>query len=293
MTHKLLQEIINGVWMIDKQTADGYLPSVFSIVKGDVNLIGQETSDIRKSNRGVRTISFNNGTFCISEYGEAVRPEDAPDDSIAVINLTDVITKYDQECGPAGMLTKIDLIARVDNNAKIKGIILNIDSGGGEGYAAMAMQQAIKNVKKPIFAYVNDIAASAAYYIASACDGVFANTSVAKIGSIGTYVTIADYTEYFNMQGIKLIEIYASKSKDKNKGYYDALDGDNSIILESVNKFNDQFLSDVKRNRKSTIDKDVESWGTGKLFFADEALKLGLIDGVITLEELANNMLNL
>lgn len=60
-----------------------------------------------------------------------------------------------------------------------------------------------------------------------------------------------------------------------------------------MNRFNDQFLSDVKANRGSILNKDESTWGSGKVFYTDEAIELGLIDGVLSIEELANNMLNL
>jgi ClpP class serine protease len=181
-------------------------------------------------------------------------------------------------------------LQRAYANQNIKGIILNIDSGGGEGGAMRLMSNTIAQRNKPILGFVDDFAASAAAGIASGTDWIVDNNNVAKFGSFGTYMTIGDYTEAWKMQGVKLIEVYADQSKDKNKEYYDALKGDLSGIKDMANRYNDEFLSMVDANRNGKLKND--SWNTGKLFDADKAMEIGLIDEIATWEETVYSFAN-
>lgn len=289
---RIISEIVDGVWMILPQTANSFLPLISTILKGEF----KSADDFSEARRQAALLSFaniQNGAYQISEAGCEVPPENAPEGSVAIINITDIITKYDQFCGPVGLSTKANLLERCYSNSNIKAIILKIDSPGGEGRASMMMNELIKKRNKPVVAFVDDMAASAGYYIASACDSIIANHKTASIGSIGTYVTIADFTEQLKQEGIRLIEVYADASKDKNKDYYDALKGDISGIKEKVNRFNDQFLADIKENRSGRLTAKDKEWNTGKIFFADDALSLGLIDNIGTLNEVIIELLNL
>ena len=287
----ILHEILNGIWAIEKQTADGHLLMVKAMLTGEP--LSYNASEERERQRNVG-FAFNNAAtpYCISDQGLCSAPEDAPENSIAIIEIGGVITKADQFCGPAGMMTKGDLIKRCDANSNIDCILLVLESGGGDGYAARYLNEVITAVEKPIIAFVDDMAASAAYYIASGCDAIFVNSNLARVGSIGTYVTVIDYTEYFKSQGINIIEVYASQSSDKNGDVKAAIDGDIKPLQAMVDKFNENFLAAVKANRGDKLKCEDSAWNTGKVFFADEALQLGLIDGIDTLDNVINNLLN-
>ena len=288
MLPKVFGEIVNGIWAIEKSYADSYIPVIANIIEGKTNFNAHQKGlsfaeeNIQKEN--IRYLYEDAGIYKTSEYGDSAAPENAPRNSIAIINIVDAITKYDTDCGPAGAQTKSEILQRADANSDIKGIILNIDSPGGEGYAAINLSDTIKKLETPVIAFINDIAASAAYMIASATDYVVANTEMAKIGSIGTYVTLADYTEFYKLRGIRLVDVYADKSSDKNKAYKSALEGDLSLLKKDVNKFNEKFLQEVRQNRAS-LNTDENTWGTGKLFSADEAFTLGLIDDIASWED--------
>lgn len=282
MLPRIFSEIFGGVWLMDKSSADSYMPLIISILKGDFQKNGIDFSEARQKNN-VRYISTNGTLFTISEYGEQIPPEKAPVNSIAVVNIIDAISKYDMACGPAGMKTKANILQRIFSTSNIKGVILNIDSGGGEGNAMRYLTEIIDQRNKPVISFIDDLGASAAAGIAVSTDWVTANHSLAKFGSFGTYLTYWDYSEYWKKEGIIPKEVYADKSTDKNKEYYDALKGDISGIKEIANRFNDHFLSMVSNYRSEKLKND--SWKTGKLFDADKALEIGLIDEIATWEE--------
>lgn len=285
MLPRIFSEINNGIWAIHKPFADSYLPLLHSILEGKFQ---QNDLTFKESEEKIqiRYIHEQGSIYHLSEYGYYDSPEQAPKNSIAVMNMIDVISKYDIGCGgPAGTTTKADLVDRLYDNPNVKGLILNIDSGGGEGYAAKEFSRKIKeDFDKPVKAFVDDMAASAAYYIASATDKIIANSEMAYVGSIGTYVTLADYKGWYEKQGIKIKEIYADKSTDKNKAYYEAIEGNEKTLKEAINIFNQDFLDTVARNRDGLPEE--KEWGTGKMFYAEKAWDIGLIDGIATWDEM-------
>jgi len=282
MISGLISEIIDGVWMMNLKTASGYIQLVESILKGEFKT-GEDFSEERKKSQP-RYATFKNGVYQVSDYGLSKKPEDAPENSIMVMNINGPITKYDQFCGPSGMLTKSELLKRADNTKNITGILLVIESGGGNGYASRLMNETINGLSKPVVAFNDDLAASAAYQISSATDLIISNSNIAEVGSIGTFITIVDFEEHWKQQGIKILEIYAKASKDKNKEYYDALKGNTEGIRAFADRFNEEFLKSVENNRKNNLKSGRDVWGTGKLFFAEKAIEIGLIDEIGSFE---------
>jgi protease-4 len=168
--------------------------------------------------------------------------------------------------------------------------MLDIDTPGGEGYAAMQMVQAIRQMNKPVISFINDFATSAGYMIASVSDQIFANSPLAITGSIGTYIQVADFRKQLEMEGITLHEIYAKDSVDKNRDYREAINYNHELVRERANRFNDEFLATVKTGREGRLNADQDEWGTGKTFYANEALEMGLIDGIMTFEAAVQNI---
>lgn len=273
--------------MMDEAFAANYLPLVAAFIKGEQMTAKPTEVELNKRN-SIQFATFPNDVLSVSSNSTGITPENAPQSSIAIINIANAITKQDQECGPAGMKTKSDLLKRCYANDNINSVVLVIDSGGGQGMAMRLMAETISQKNKPVGAFIDDNCCSAAYGIASGCDFIVANSNQAQIGSIGTYITIADYTEKFKQMGVNLIEIYASASTDKNKEFFDAIQGNPEPIRAIANQFNEHFLSLIESNRTDKLKADRTVWGTGKVYFAEKALELGLIDGIDTLENFIN-----
>lgn len=286
--YRLLTEIIGGVWLIRKQTADGLLPWVSGILEGkqiEFPLNGERKPD------SVLTVSFINNDEDYQVKEMEYRRGQVPENSIVVIPIIGIISKYDQACGPLGTRTRIQEMEAYDQDPNVVAMILRIDSPGGEGYAAMAMAEAIQSMNKPVIAYVDDLAASAAYIIASAADRIYANAERAEIGSIGTYVLLADYREQWKKQGIKIHEIYAKASTEKNQEYREAIDGKPEALRERVSFFNDGVLNSVGLFRGDRLKEDIDKWGKGKIFFAKESKQIGLIDEIMPFKQAVDDII--
>lgn len=218
-------------------------------------------------------------------------PDDDNELRCAIIPIIGTMLRYGTLCS-YGADEYASMLYEALNDASISSVVLQIDSGGGDARSVAPIYEAICAVKtvKPIIASI-DTACSAAYWVASACDNIFAQNAITSVaGSIGTYTEIIDDTEYLQKDGFKRHTIYAPVSVDKNKGYRDALDGDYSTFeREVLTPLNNTFIAGVKSNRPNVNDAVF----TGKTYFAPEAESLGLIDGVKSLYEvvtIANNL---
>ena len=285
-----LHQILNGIFMMEANFASNYLPLIASYIKGESNLLISTNGSAENTDDNIffQFAAINNGSYEISEYGTRVRPEDAPENSVAIINVSGAITKYDQTCGPSGMLTKSDIMKRCYANKNIKAIVLRTDSGGGEGNAMFLMIETINQKNKPVIGFIDDFACSAAYGILSSCDMIIANSTHARIGSIGTYITITDYAERLKNLGINLIEVYASVSSDKNREFHEAIKGNLEPVREIANIYNEKLLMSVETGRTDKLKSGRKEWGTGKVFFSEKAKEHGLIDDIDTFENVLN-----
>lgn len=282
-------KILNSIWLMDPGYAVNYLPLISAYLKGETFLHNRsEKSDSLDVSSGVQFATRQAGLYHISDYGGYSSPEEAPEESVAVIHINGAITKHDQYCGPAGMLTKANLLHRCDIHPNVKGIIIKQETGGGEGSAMRLFNEAVSKCIKPVLGFVDDYSCSAGMGNLAACDMIIANNKLARIGSIGTYLTIADYTEHFAMEGIKLIDVYATASKDKNSEYYEALKGNLEPLREIANVYNDAFLELIETQRGDKLKADRKEWGTGKVYFADKALDIGLIDAIDSFDNVLN-----
>jgi len=295
MITKLLPDLITGIWAIKPEAAEGYLPLIVSFIKNPAGFNSVDYSDSRRQHAEITAV--NNANKALSFF-EVINDEgkiSVPQNSIVRLNLLGTITKYNQFCGPVGMITQTERLRMLDSNENVAAILLYIDSPGGEGYAARMMADAVKRSNTPVIAFVSDLAASAAYMIASACDEIYANSEIAEIGSIGTYINVVDFRQQLENEGIRLHEIYASASIDKNRPYKEAISGNYEPIRQFANTFNDTFLRVVKEGRQGKLASQDDVWGTGKIFMAEQALDIGLIDGILdyedTLETIFENLI--
>lgn len=283
MSFKLLSAVLRGTWLIDPDFAQAHLPLVENLITGklegftykpDKNLTAFAAHPLRLSNRHS---SFN----------------DAPKGSIAIIPVMGPIMKNDY-CGDAGSMTRAYQINEANNHPNIDAIILEMDSPGGMVDGTQTFADAIKSTTKPIIAIINEgMSASAAYWLASQCDEIYVSQKTDMVGSIGVYTSFADYTKYYEEKGIKIHEIYAPQSTEKNKDYKDAKKGDYSDIEKDLSYIADTFINAVKEGRGSKLNLSAGDPFKGKMYFADDAMAIGLIDGIKTMDQVIERAVEL
>lgn len=269
---------MRGQWMI----APTNIPQMLDIVSKMLDGRGKEYRNFfeKEPDDSIKSVVMTHeGTLMSSGSNEYTN---APSGSIAIIPLKGTMTKEDTWCqsGTQGCADAIRQAADVQN---IIGVVLQIDSPGGSVDAIAPVSQAIQYLQskgKSIVASC-DLCASAAYYVATFCDEIMADNNIsAEFGSIGVMMSFRDMSGYEEKNGIKTHTIYSNLSPDKNKGYMDALQGKYELIQsEALDPLAAKFQAQVKDRRKA-IDASAAGILAGKMFFAEDALKIGLIDGI-------------
>ena len=272
----ILTEIFSGPWLISIERSAAYASVLLSLIKGE-NIFEGDSSLARERNR----------PYVISGAGDQKQrfgfsDTNIPDGSVAVIQIRSEILKYDQPCGPRGTQSLLNDVKAADQNPNIKSMVLVIDSPGGQVAGTDLLAEAIKNSTTPVVAFIDGLAASAAYWIISGADKIIANSDLDRIGSIGTMLMVEDLKPALEQLGVKFHEVYASLSTDKNKDFNQVLEGNYDQYRKNVlDVINSKFLSTVKSYRSNLDDSTL----TGKIFFAPQAIELGLIDQIGTLDQ--------
>lgn len=171
-----------------------------------------------------------------------------------------------------------------DENPAIKAHLLHIDSPGGETFGIPEAFEAVRAMKKPVYAFVESMAASAGYYIATGAGKIYARSIFSDIGCIGAMAEIVDDSGYNEKFGIKVTAVRSSYSPLKNKIQEDVRNGHpEEYIRERLDPLAKRFIDDV-RSARPDIAEDSDAL-KGKLYFAADAQGEGLIDGIMTIDE--------
>lgn len=298
--HELYQRL-NAVYSIEPKSAKVLVALAAKAIKGDFTFSeNKETRiELHKRTRPYFGVQANNGSI---EFKSMEALSDAPAGSIALIRINGFISYQSDWCNKGLEEYEREMIA-AGQNQNIKGVILQVNSGGGsiEGVDNFSDFVAGFEAKygKPLVALVDSRADSAAYHIICQAPRIFSKGEACEVGSIGTFVTLSDYTEYLAEMGIKEIDVYASKSFNKNAEYNDAVKGDTSKMVAYLDKYNNMMIRDVERGRAGVLNTEIRAVSpsvegqpqievaevfTGKVYVGREMVSMGLIDEISDME---------
>jgi len=285
MNPRLLQAL-RGVWYINDEVANSYMPLVLKALKGEgvVAEVNSERESIRMSGPRKCSVGENDSVedngYAFDWYNKL--NVNTPN-TVVVIPIHGAITKYDQYCGPEGMLTIESQLKQCEANANVVGVVLDIDSGGGEASYLDVLAKQIASMKKPIVSYASSCICSAAYFLGIAAKkGLYVSDKMVITGSIGTMAILPDYYSYMESQGLPIHQIYADGSEEKNLPFRKAFEKDYSLFkAQYCNPFRDAFKDFVLECRPAVPESALH----GSTYLTEEAQKLGLIDGIKSLDE--------
>lgn len=200
---------------------------------------------------------------------------------VAVIEMTGPLMKHASSL--SGGTSTIEIRRAIRNAATdddVSAIMLRIDSPGGTvaGTADLAADVASAAKQKPVHAFIEDLGASAAYWIASQATAVLATES-SLVGSIGTFSVIHDLSGSAAQQGIKVHVVRAGSFKGSGTPGTEVTTEQLVEVQRVVDGLNSLFLKGVASGRGMSIDT-IRELADGRVHGAAEAKSLGLIDGV-------------
>jgi signal peptide peptidase SppA len=194
-------------------------------------------------------------------------------EGIAIFHLTGVITKRAPEmmCGPPIIdLARLDtLLEDIANDDAITTVILNLDSPGGTTLGLEETAGRIRELAaggKRMIAYTDLQMCSAAYWLAAACDEIYA-APTAIIGSIGVYCAGLDSSRAFEMDGLELV--LAKSGNLKAMGHPGKVweQNERDHLQNMVDRAGVEFRSWVSTRRPGATEEAMQ----GQWFFAKEA----------------------
>jgi len=174
-------------------------------------------------------------------------------------------------------------IKRASADPDVRGIILDVESGGGGITASDILYQALLDFKaggegRVVVAQFGDVAASGAYYIALAADQIVAHPTTLT-GSIGVLMQSYNIRELAGKLGIADVTIKSGAHKDLLNPFGEMSDEQRAMLQGVVNALHDRFVS-LTALRRGLDEAAVRAVADGRVLLAADALKLGLIDRI-------------
>jgi protease-4 len=264
-------ELLVGDWHIDSNYAiqefNKYIERLEILNAGGTmfDLFGQAKEESKK----LRVVEAAGNVKDISSVAEI------SESSILELSFSGVMQNDDGLCS-YGINNLTEQLYNAYGNPSVSGILLNLNSGGGESSSGYTLQQAIADRNKPVVVRSSMLASAALNGAASATE-IIAASDASKIGSIGSYVTID--LERMKQYKEKFKDIYSTTSPDKNKDFREALLGNFSSLEKDVTENAKMFQAHIEKYLK--LDGATKSSTlSGGMFYAQDAKNRGLVHGV-------------
>ncbi len=175
-------------------------------------------------------------------------------------------------------------IARMTREAEqdpdVKRIAYTVNSPGGTIDGVDMLGQTIKATSKPTVAYVDNMALSAAYWIASQTDKIVATSPTAEFGSIGVVVEGWDMSGIMEKAGAKRVLITSTDAPEKKNSRLLTTEKGQAAMVKRLDAIHEVFVERVSSGRNTSVDDINQNFGRGGVVSAREALTKGMIDNI-------------
>lgn len=205
---------------------------------------------------------------------------------LAVIEAVGTLAKGKSSFGGTSTVQLRRDIRQAAADPGVSGILLAIDSPGGTvaGTADLAADVKAARRKKPVFAHIDDLGASAAYWLASQADRVTANAPTALVGSIGTIMTVLDASGMAEREGLRPLVFATGPLKGAGTPGTAVTAEQRAYFQKIVDDTQAHFDAAVRAGRGLSA-AQLSAVKTGGVWVASEAQALGLIDAIQPLDK--------
>lgn len=272
-----LHSLFAGNFLIHPGYAASFIPTLFQVFNSNTPALANDRLT-ELQNKSNNKIEMADGS--------------AQAKAVIVISIKQPILKFtDEWMGFLGSKYYMRLMDSFKGDPNIAGIVLDIDSGGGQVYGTAEFYDYIKAYPKPVVTYTDGLLCSAAYYIGNAAKYIVANKRADAIGSLGAFAKWVDFTGLWEKLGAKSHSIYATLSTEKNKDTREAEENANyePYIKNVLDPIVDTFHIDMKATRPG-LNEAVFAGGTWN---GIKALEMGLVDELGSLDTAVLKVLEL
>jgi signal peptide peptidase SppA len=235
--------------------------------------------------------SIKSGTWQPRAESEGYEAEQGPPkpayrvtpEGIAVVDIRGGMMKGWSKYAECDTLGVRSAVRAATADARARGILLVVDSPGGgvPGTQELADDVMAARQAKPVHAFIDDMGASAAYWVASQAERVTVN-ALGEVGSIGVYAVLVDESEAAEMAGVKVHVVSTGGHKGAGVAGTPITEATLTDTQRIVDQVNEAFHAAILRGRPSL---DVSKVATGQVWIGAEAVGLGLVDAVEPMEQ--------
>ena len=216
---------------------------------------------------------------------------------VALINITGEIIE------PTETLRLLNIYNDMDN---VKAIVLRINSPGGGVSSSQEIYEQIKKIRengKRVVVSMGDVAASGAYYIASAADKIYANSGTIT-GSIGVIINYMNAKKLLDKIGVEFVTVKSGQYKDTGTFARESTEKEKELLNKLIKDVLNQVVDDVietryekialaagikikdeKEKKKKVKEYVLTNIADGRIFTGKEAKSLGLVDEIGNIDD--------
>ena len=210
---------------------------------------------------------------------------------IAIIHVEGAIVTGNIGFNTAGSGGIVKNINKARDDKNVKGIVLRVNSPGGDVYASSMITNALEEFQstgRPVITSMGDIAASGGVWVTTTSEEIWAEETTLT-GSIGVYSIVPDFSPLEKWAGMN----YDGVSMTKAGSVYDLSRGMNEDLnkqfRENTDNMYKNFVTKVANNRDMEF-ADVLKFAGGRIWRGDTALELGLVDKLGSLDDAIDSM---
>ena len=220
----------------------------------------------------------------LADYVEAKVSEGVSRNKVAVIYAEGEIIEGDEMSEVAGdRFVRIVEKLRKDDN--VKAVVLRVNSPGGSVSASVKIRTALDGLmkEKPLVASYGDYAASGGYWISSGCQKIYADATCIT-GSIGVFSMIPEFSKVARKVGVGIETVGSNKHSDMLSLMRPFDAAETAYMQASVEDIYELFVNLVATSRGLSVER-VDEIAQGRVWAATDALQIGLVDEIGTLED--------
>lgn len=208
---------------------------------------------------------------------------------ILLMDISDVITSLERRDG-FGLTARENTLARVEaelamagKDDAVKAVVVRINSPGGTVNASDSIFHQLRRFKEekgiPVVAHFMDVAASGGYYVALAADEIIASPTTVT-GSVGAIAYGINVRELMKIVGVENQTIKSGTKKDIGSPLREMTADERDVLQSVIDGMRDRFVTLVRERRANVKTGDLETIADGRVFGADQALAIGLVDRI-------------
>lgn len=262
------------------------------------NWMGETLKEQRRARRWKIFFRFAFFSFLILSLGNTIyflhfatnSDEDENKPHVALVDVKGVIDAT-EEATASRINSGLRNALEADN---VAAVILRINSPGGSPVQSQAVYEEIRYLTSeypdtPILSWVEDVGASGAYYIAAATDRIYA-APASLVGSIGVISSGFGFSEAIQRVGVERRTFTAGENKAFLDPFNEVTSEQRDFWESVLGNTHSQFIQAVRDGRGERLTGSEEVF-SGLIWTGEQALSLGLIDGVMTLEQLSRELI--